>query len=212
MWRDSSALLNLNNPTAENPLALRWAQQLIAYNFLPDEHLTLAAYGMSTEPGKQKVHFYRGEQFQFPDALLADATLVTTLDKALNVASDVRAQLWGALRSLAKLLVSPESDREGGRTPDPKDLDRLMAHWEAESQYWCSLELSFYHFLDALPENPPGALSDWQQQTRLAALDAFEGVAHGAGDTTKMYKAPAKARLQLLFGLKKVLDPVQEKV
>jgi CRISPR system Cascade subunit CasA len=208
LWRDSSVLLNFRDKATATPQALQWVGQLILDRVLPDEKLRLSAYGMCTEPGKQKVHFYRGEQFEFSDALLKDETLVAHLDEALDKAEEVRRQLWGALRTLATLLLEPDSDlADSNRKPAPKDLDNLLTHWNAEGQYWNLLEIPFYHFLDQLPGNTADAVNVWLHDLRKAARAAFEQVVEISGTNSRALKASAKGRVQLLAGLKKALEP-----
>jgi len=133
LWRDSSALFNLSKEAnAYPPLVLKHTQQLIFDGILPKRRLTLAAYGMSTDPGKQKVFFYRGEQFDFPDQLLSDASLNHWLDQALDLAEHVHSQIWGALRCAASLYLNPERNKHA--TSD--DEKKLMTHWNTESLFW----------------------------------------------------------------------------
>jgi len=65
LWRDSAVLFPSLKEKSERPISILWAEKLIAYKILPKRKLTLAAYGMSTDPGKSKVLFYRGDQFVF---------------------------------------------------------------------------------------------------------------------------------------------------
>jgi CRISPR system Cascade subunit CasA len=206
LWRDSSVLLNLKSGNF-NPQAICWAEELIAYGYLPAQKLKLAAYGMSTAPGKQKVHFYRGEQFEFSNELLTRQDLIDTLDYALELAHELRNQLWGAMRRLAQLILSSEADLQNGRTPDPNDIENLIVHWEGESQYWSRLEVPFMHFLDLLPADQEQALEEWRKSIRSAVLNAFNYTTQQSGSQPKALKAAAIARVQMLSGIKKVLVP-----
>jgi CRISPR system Cascade subunit CasA len=210
LWRDSSALLNPVEKNVERPAPLNWAEKLKFEKILPDRRLTLTAYGMSTDPGKKKVFFYRGEQFEFPDELLTNQRLAITLDQALKQAENVRDQIWGAINHMAILLLSPEADLNGGRKPDPNDAKRLISHWNTEGLYWAALELPFYRFLDQLPRQPETALNRWESEIHRAALRAFDQTAILAGSSIRALKASAKAHQQLLAGLKRVLEPINQ--
>ena len=206
LWRDSSALLGPENTNEIKPAALEWVEKLKFEGKLPNRKLTLAAFGMSTDPGKQKVFFYRGEQFEFSDTLLTDQELINTLQKALDRAEALRSQLWGALNHMAGLLLASESDLENGKKPDPKDQKNLLSHWNAEALYWARLELPFYRFLDHLPVDRQIAFIQWKKDLRQAALRAFEQAASLAGSSVKALKATAKSQMQLYAGLKKILE------
>jgi CRISPR system Cascade subunit CasA len=173
---------------------------------LPKKKLTLAAYGMATDPGKQKVYFYRGEQFEFNDALLAHQELADQLDKALKLAEDTRGQLWGAINRMATLLLTPEADLETGHKPASNDQKKLLEHWDTEGLFWAKLEVPFYRFMDHLPTDSLAALDQWKEDLRRAALRAFEQTASLTGSNVKALKASAQAQLQLYAGLKKALE------
>ncbi len=210
LWRDSSAIFDLKSNRSINPQALHWTQELISNGILPHRRLQLAAYGMSTEPGKHKVHFYRGEEFEFSDDLLNDSETVTALAEALDTAESLRRQLWGALSNLASLLLSTESDLEEGRKANPDDVKRMIYHWGAEGFYWKELELPFFRLLDSLSDNNHQAKEDWTQSLRRAGYMAFTHAAKQCGNDTKGLKAVAKATLQLRHGMKLVLEPEQK--
>lgn len=206
LWRDSSALLTSDKGKVERPIALNWAEELKFNELLPKRKLTLAAYGMSTDPGKQKVFFYRGDQFTFSDELLGSAELTACLERALDRAEGVRAQLWGAVSRLAGGLLSPQSDQKDARRADPNAVKQLIAHWDPESRYWLALEIPFYQFLDELPDHPDAAYADWVETLRKAGRDAFSQTAELAGTNAAALKAAASARVFLEFGFKKVLE------
>lgn len=205
LWRDSSALFDLNSQAVDPPQALLWMRTLISAGILPRRRLQLAAYGMCTEPGKQKVNFYRGESFEFDDRLLQEPDLVATLGTALQQAQELRRELWSTLTRLATQMIAFDANQEGGRKPDPKDVQNLVSHWDAEGLYWNALELPFYRFLSRLPEDPAGALLTWQAAERSAVKAAYQQTATGLGASLKAFKAAAAAESWLLYGIKKVL-------
>lgn len=204
LWRDSAALFPSLKEKSERPVSIIWAEKLIAYRILPKRKLTLSAYGMSTDPGKSKVFFYRGDQFDFSDELLDHPELVNFLNQALERAEQVRRLLWAALNSMAGLLLAPNSDQNNTHKAD--QTKQLLAHWNAEGRYWQALELPFYQFLDDLPEQPELAYERWIQTLRTTARKAFDETAEAAGTNATTLKAAAIAKITLLSGLRKELD------
>ncbi len=208
LWRDSAALLNFAPEKTEQPAAVRWASHLIARKLLPQRKLVLAAYGMATEPGKSKVLFYRGDQFEFSDDLLSSETLVDLLDQALDKADQVRAQLWGAVSNTAGLYLAPESDQPSpdSKKANPDDVKKLVATLDPESRYWQLLELPFYRFLDELPQLGEDALNGWIVTLRQVALQVYDSVVRQLGNNVKALKASTRGQNILRAGLKKTLD------
>lgn len=210
LWRDSYALLDLNNPQVETPRALAWMGELMADAILSHRRLHLAAYGMCTEPGKAKVHFYRGERFEFDDRILSDRILVSHLNSAITRGEELRRELWSVMTKLATLYISFNADHEDGRKPDPKDVQNLVNHWNAEGLYWNRLELPFYTFLNRLSEDPAGALQAWESELRAAFRSAYQQTANGLGENQKALKAVAQTQGLVSRAIKKVLEDIPQ--
>lgn len=211
LWRDSHALLDLDNQQAEVPRSLIWVRDLMINGIVPHRRLQLAAYGMCTEPGKQKVHFYRGERFEFDDRILNDRTLVSHLNTALIHAEAIRRELWNVMTQLATMFLSFSVDRENGRKPDAKDVQNLVNHWNAEGLYWSRLELPFYTFLNRLPDEPEAALKAWDAELIDAFRSAYRQTANGLGESLEAMKAVAKTQGLVNRAINRVLvNPVQE--
>lgn len=207
LWRDSSALLDVHSQAVEPPRALGWIGELVGEGILPRRRLQLAAYGMCTEPGKAKVHFYRGESFEFDDELLQNRDLLRTLNEAISHAEDLRRKLWSVLSKLAEQVIAFTADHEDGRNPDPKDVQNLVRHWNAEGLYWNRLEVPFFRFLNRLPEDSEAALQEWHAALRSAAASAYRETAEGLGESQKALKAAAKTQGFLAHRIQKVLGP-----
>lgn len=210
LWRDSYALLNRFSEAIEPPTAISWMAELVSDGILPKSHVQVAAYGMCTEPGKAKVHFYRGEAFEIDDLLLVNEDRVAILGTALNHAESLRRELWSTMTRLAALMIAINSDQEGGRKPDPKDVQNLVNHWDAEGLYWSKLELPFYRFLSGLSnkEYDASALDSWHQDLRAAVLRAYEQTVNGLGESQRAFKAAAHTQGWLDYGIKKVLGNI----
>jgi len=206
LWRDSSALLASGVDKTGRLAVLEWAEELKSNGLLPKRKLTLAAYGMATDPGKSKVFFYRGDQFTFSDELLGSSDLTAFLERALDRAEQVRAQLWGAVNRLAGLLLAHESNQNDAHRADPNAVKQLIAHWNPEGHYWQALELPFYHFMETLPDQPQTAYEEWIELLRRTGRSVFEKASEMAGTSSAAFKASANARVIFESGLKKVLE------
>ncbi len=206
LWRDSAALFQLRSEGYRPPLAFYWLATLIEEGYLdPSQTRRYLAMGMSSVPGQAKVHFYRSERMPLPLRYLREPALVEGLSEALEMAEGASRQLWGAVRTLATLLLSPEADAQEGRQPDRKELDRLMNQWAVDRFYWSRLELPFRTLVESLPKEEEGALEVWRQVLRQTAWRAFERVADGLSHDPRALKAVVRARGKLAAGLLKVL-------
>lgn len=203
LWRDSHALLELHTAAVEPPRALDWMRELVNHGILPgDGHIQISAYGMCTEPGKQKVYFYRGERIEISEKLLKNPELVNKLGDALKHAEKLRNELWVTLNQLATHMISfTVKDHK----PDPKDIKNLIQHWDAEGIYWSRLEVPFYRLLNSLPDNSEEALRDWNGELRKSVWAAYLQTAGGLGDSQNAMKAAALTRGRMSFGVEKVL-------
>ena len=211
LWRDSNALLNRQSWNQRPPLALDWAFFLMM-NGIVDARVNVSAYGLCSEPGKKKAYFYREELFTFPAIYLQDESLKNDLARALDLANEVRAQLWGALKTMAGLILSVDSDLEEGKKAAPGDETKLMEHWGIENQYWLSLEVPFYQFVNQLPAQKETELQNWKEVLKKCATAALEKAVLFSGDNVPAFKASVKANRQLRSGLNKILFPKEKEV
>jgi len=205
LWRDSYALLDVNNHAIEAPRATVWVSELIGEKILPRRKIRLAAYGMCTEPGKQKVYFYRRDGFEFDNAILEAPALVGVLNTAIRHAEELRGELWKVLHQLAQEAISSVASQDVEKKPNPKDVQNLMQHWDAEGLYWNRLEIAFYRFLSNLADDPGAALEDWNQALRAAARFAYIQTVQSLGDTPRALKAAARTGGRFGYALNKVL-------
>lgn len=167
--------------------------------------LPVTAFGMCTQRGRDKIHFYRREELPLPLAYLSDRELVQRLDAAIALAEDAGRGLWGALSSLAmELLFHRQQAKLSG--PPKDERDALVASWGAERQYWAALELPFYDLIQDLPLDAQPARAAWAATVRRAAWRALEGVISGLGHQPAALKAAVIARGRLGAGLGKLLQ------
>jgi CRISPR system Cascade subunit CasA len=205
LWRDSAALFQLQAEGFRPPRQFDWLANLVYEDCLaPHETRRYLAMGMSKS--RAKVNFYRSERMPLPLAYLQNTDLVARLTQALEMAEAVARQLWGAARTLATLILSPEADREEGRKPAREDLDQLTSQWSVERHYWVQLETPFLETMETLPHDADGALTAWQETLHRSAWAAFDRVTDQVSHDPQKLKAVVRSRGQLAGGLKKVLS------
>jgi CRISPR system Cascade subunit CasA len=204
LWRDSSSLFQLQSKGHRPPRTFRWLSELVYEGYLARAQTRrYLALGMSKK--QAKVNFYRSERLPLPLRYLQEKELVDSLDTALEMAENTARQLWGAARTLATFIVSPDADAESGRKPKTEDLNALTEQWAIERGYWPHLERSFREMLEVLPDDQEAALAVWRDTLRRTAWDAFDQVADGLGYDPTSLKAIVHAREQLAAGLGKAL-------
>ena len=206
LWRDSTVLVEPSSKLRKPPETLTWVNSLRAENIVQGE-ISLLAFGLCTDPGKKKAFFYRAETFNFPIIYLKNEGLRNLLNRGLDLAKDVHAQLWGALKQMAGLIVAFNADKSEGRKASPIDEQNLMNHWGTEDYYWNNLEVLFYRFLHSLPENAEEALEDWKKDLEITAVRSFDYAVTYAGNSVPVMKASARGKRQLFRGIHKILYP-----
>lgn len=204
LWRDSSSLFQLQSKGHRPPLTFRWLAELVDEGYL-DRAQTRRYLALGMSKKQAKVNFYRSERLPLPLRYLRQRELVEALQTALEMAENTARQLWGAARTLATFVVSPEADAESGRQPAREDLDALTSQWAVERLYWPRLERPFREVLEALLDDRETALVAWRKTLRRTAWSAFDQVADGVGFDPASLKAVVRGREQLAAGLGKVL-------
>lgn len=204
LWRDSAALFQLGAEGFHPPRTFDWLAKLV-YEDCLERHQTrrYVALGMSSK--QQKVYFYRSERMPLPLEYLQDEGLVERLMETVEMAETVANQLWGATRTLATLVLSPQADTEKGRKPGREDLDRLTTQWAVDRHYWVRLETPFLETMEALPQDVDTAMRDWQATLRRMAWHALDRAADQVRHDPQKLKAAVRARGQLAAGLAKAL-------
>jgi CRISPR system Cascade subunit CasA len=190
LWRDSASLLQLHRQGYRPPAALEWVAELVNQGHLSEsETRRCLALGMANH--QAKVHFYRRE-------------MVVDLAGALALSEDVRNRLWGATRTLARLVLSPHSDAEGAHQPQAEDLEAIMEGWGAERRYWSRLERPFLRLIQDLPQSADSAMEAWDQTMRRVAWAALDRVTANLQQAPHNLKAVVLAKAQLAHGLQKL--------
>jgi hypothetical protein len=204
LWRDSAALFQLHTQGFRPPLAFDWLAELVDEGCL-DIHQTRRYLALGMSKSQAKINFYRSERMPMPLRYLQDEVLVERLTEALEMAERVANQLWGATRTLATFVLSPQADTEAGRKPAREDLDQITGQWAVNRHYWVQLETPFRETMETLPEDAATALTDWRQTLIRAAWNAFDHVTDYLSHDPHKLKAMVRARGQLAAGLKKAL-------
>ncbi|HNS52988.1 MAG TPA: type I-E CRISPR-associated protein Cse1/CasA [Anaerolineae bacterium] len=200
LWRDSAALFKLHVDAFHPPRVLAWLSELVAEGILDTARARrLAALGMANN--QALVYFFREERMPLPLDYLVRDELVERLDEALRLAERTRDQLWGAARTLARLVLSPAADLSEGHDPAPEDIQALTGAWALERGFWVRLELPFRRLVEGLPLALGAAMDGWQAAVHRAAWAAFDQVAHGLEYGARGLKATVRARDQLAGGL-----------
>jgi len=204
LWRDSAAVFQLRQAAYIPPRVFDWLSQLVDRGYL-DKSQTRRYLALGMASDQARVDFYRAERMPLPLAYLREQELVEYLQEAVDMAERAARQLWGATRTLATLLLSPESDMESGRQPAREDLDALTRQWAVDRRYWSSLEIPFREVMEELPEAPDDTLEGWRERLLRSARQAFDQVADNLGHDAAALKAVVRAGGQLAAGLAKQL-------
>lgn len=204
LWRDSAALFSLRASGYWPPRVFDWLAELVEESYL-DIAQTKRYLALGMASTQAKVHFYRSERMPLPLAYLRDEDLVEMLGGALMMAEACARQLWGATRTLATFVLSPESDVESVAKRDPNDLNGLMRQWAVERRYWSRLEVPFRETMEGLPRLLDRALEDWGGTLWSTARGAFGQVADQLGHDPRTLKAIVLASDQLTAGLARAL-------
>jgi len=204
LWRDSAALFQLDAEGFRPPRTFDWLAELV-YKDCLKRHQTRRYVAMGMSKSRAKVNFYRSERMPLPLAYLRDEHLVTHLATAIDMAEGTARQLWGATRTLATLILSPQADTEEGREPAREDLDQLTSQWAVERYYWGRLETPFLETMGALPDDIDTAMSNWRKTLERAAWAAFDQVTDQLAHDPHKLKAVVHSRGQLAAGLGKAL-------
>lgn len=204
LWRDSAALFRLGDEGYQPPRTLGWLAELVSEGILSKSQ-TYRYLGLGMSKKQAKVNFYRSERMPLPLEYLRERALVEALEDAVRMAEATSRQLWGAARTLATFVLSPDADAESGRQPAREDLNALTEQWAMERRYWPHLELPFRQTMEALPSGREQALEPWRETLMRMAWRAFDQVAKNLEHDMSKLKAVVRARQQLAAGLGKAL-------
>jgi CRISPR system Cascade subunit CasA len=211
LWRDSTALF-------ESLPARRAGKRLDGFNFLAD--LTVegklprgfrpdfAVLGLCTEPGQQKVYYWRHERMTLPTSYLRDAhvvhTLGVSLDESNRVEQTLSAAIWRVAKEMAKPLVKDEQLSRG----DGDAINRVVEALAADRLYWSRLEIPFRRLFVGLGEygaDRNALLADWREKTLFhVARTAFCETAGRLDRSARVLRAVALGQQELDESVRRV--------
>jgi CRISPR system Cascade subunit CasA len=222
IWRDSLALCQSAEATAQ-PKILLWVSELLGSHVLdPGSPVLIDLFGLSTD--RANILLWRHERLALPAAYLEDEHLRKKLHEALRLAEDVARVLWQASSQTARLLVAPVSDRAESRQPRDEDVRPVREHFALERAYWARLANPFRRLLSELAADRVSdadglkygvrTLPAWAAQLRDVAHASFLGGIAGLEDIPAAIKALAAGEKLFRRELRRVLAPhmVEEEV
>ena len=217
MWRDYDILLQFRkmiSPDVNNrpPQIIDWLNEIVVYGHLTDRYFNITGAGMAKESGKQKVHFYTEANIPLPTNLLEDSELIIAISGNLETAELIRRKLYGATAALSQGILSFDSDQQNGRTPDKKDINNLIDHFNAESVYWATLEPHFFDLITHISEDRKTSLFRWEESIQNAARDALAHAIRLAGESLAVLKASVHAHAILEKGLRENLKLIRKEL
>ena len=211
LWRDSSALFRVHNPTtARPPYIFSWLANLVDDDKI-DKHrkYRFMALGMATK-GDAKIGFYRHENFPFPLEYLQEEKLLNDLSDALVLAEETSRSLTFAGKVMAFMIVSKNSgEKPINKIPNGHPAHDLYEHWGTDRFFWSKLETPFNVFIQTLP-NDSSAMDRWKETLKQTAKDAFSSAEKMAGESTTALKAAVKASGVLRGKLKGLFSETQK--
>jgi CRISPR system Cascade subunit CasA len=210
VWRDSHTLFQAADQSLRAEV-FDWAGRIwklkksgtlsakATYGFL--------AVGIATDIGKAaNILLWRQERLPLPLSYLENnEDLLNELKKALTLSEDVGQILNSNMYQVAQLILSPTFNPKDkkSRKPDNNAVKNLLKTWAPDRFYFSQLEAPFRRLLVELPddrqEDEDGDLDygyrtipAWGQVLQQAALDAFNTIAAGLGESPRTLKAVAR--------------------
>jgi CRISPR system Cascade subunit CasA len=194
LWRDSTSLFEFSQDEKHRPRITDWLLELVREGMINEGSVyRIDAYGMNTDPARNKINFWRHERMPLPLKYLSDKYLLEDLEAGLSRAESVGDEKRGLLRAALNVLA----EELGGR----EKFGDLVRHLGAERLFWSRLEEPFQVFLTGLLINWDGAFGAWENTLRRTASGAFEDATCDLDSSARTLKALVEARRRLNIGL-----------
>lgn len=203
LWRNSLSLLHTVEGEQYRPKILDWLNELTLEGYLDSLRVfSIDFYGMKNDSKNEaKLLFWQQESFKLPLVILDSLELVNDLRIAIQFSEATGDCVYAATKSLATLLIAPESDMKNAKQPDPESVSRVLKGLPALDEYWSSLEVHFSSLLVNLPFARDSALREWFHLVDESAIAAFQRTADRLSNKANEIKAAVKAN-GLLTGLR----------
>lgn len=222
MWRDSLTIFQSMDDEQIRPHMMDWLGDLVAEDVLSRERLApVDFHGLAADRGR--LLFWRHERLLLPIAVLSDESLLKKIGDGLQLAEQIKDVLTGSARTLARLLLFPNSkdastiSREG--KAKIRDFVRSLG---IEAFYWARLEPHFKLLLTVLPnaeatkEEDEASEADeplrvWAGTLESTARAAFDYAARSLDTSARNLKAAAAAEREFKRNLRATLGEFSER-
>jgi len=209
VWRNSQALLMLNDAHYRVPSAFRWVSRFVSEGtILRSRRYNIGVYGLGTD--KAKIHFWDQTSIPLPMHYLDDKELVLQLGKAIGCTEDVSRVLRKSTYSLARHVLS----MKGQRNPDYSELSSILGSLDSQGDYWASIEIPFYHLMTELPdysvEEREKKIAQWVlDDVKKTAESSFNRVLEAFSTTGRSLKAVTLAKQDFDISMYKQLESMR---
>ena len=214
LWRDSSALLHSVRDGLTQPKTLQWLGDLAFEDIIPHSRI-IPVDVLGLRSSQAKVLFWRHERLSIPAVYLNDQSLAECVQTALELTETTVRCLNEAMEPMARDLLGIGNPPH--RRAEKNRIGELVRHLDAERVYWSRLEVPFKRLLAKLPEdrNEYGRyvehrLAEWKAMLRSTVLAAFEESTRKMDQSTRSFRALARAEGQLRRKIHPYLSTHQE--
>ncbi|MEI8257441.1 MAG: type I-E CRISPR-associated protein Cse1/CasA [Deltaproteobacteria bacterium] len=197
-WRESHALFETSKQSTfgvERPAALRMLASPQARAIVdPERRYTIDVLGIASD--QARIEAMRADRVTVVARLLSEPESGEAVREAIDLLTKLSRELRGALWLYAARALAP-----GARSPDKKDIERLVNSLGAEPTFWAACEAHFATFLDTLAVKPAAARTELFGAGRRTTEDCFHRASTALGDNARSLKAGALAEKHLRYKL-----------
>lgn len=201
-WRDLPALLPDGGGNKSIPAAI--LEGALSLNCAPDSPtLSLLVAGLASD--KAKLLRWRVEQLQLPQAILEQPQATRVARAMLAMAETLFARLKEAAEQLIADIL-PDSQEKETRS-------RARALFDAgpvTPLFFAQAERALMGVLARIEREPDAAEQDWQRVLKGAAWAGWGALLANMGESTRLWRANARAEPRLRGAIKKLLTALNQ--